>query len=221
MQIELSTILIKYFISLAIIGAIIYFKRKQNGKLTTRLAISLIMALASLIPAIIEALFSNGEAGLASVPLLIASLVMALWPQKTDEQISSYTFKEKSDFIILVSIVIIYGFGSFMILQNPNSANGLYWILVSSIAFISIIILSHIILAITHKPEDKDERDNINSWRSSKNAYSILSVGIWICLAIILISQNIFTASFALFGTFILAEVVRLASSLFYYRYAP
>ncbi len=211
----------KWFISLAIIGAIIYFKRKRNGKLTPRLIISLIMALVSLIPGIIEAAFSNGKAGMASVPLLLASLIMALWPQKTDDQVSNYTFKEKSDFIILVSIIIIYGFASFMILQNPNSANGIYWILVSTIAFISIIILSHIILAISHKPEDNDERDNINSWRSSKNAYSILSVGIWISLALILITQNIFATSFALFGAFILAEVVRLASSLFYYRYAP
>lgn len=221
MQIELSIILMKWLISLAIIGSIIFFKRKHTGKLTPRLIIGFVMALASIIPAIIDALYTNGQAGYANIPLFLASLIMTLWPENNDEQVSNYTFQEKSDFIILVSIIIVYGCASFMIVQNFNSGNGLYWIILSSIAFAIITLLSHVLLAIFHKPEEKDERDEINSWRSAKNAYSILSVGIWISFAIILISHNIFASAFALFGAFILAEVVRLASSLFYYRYAP
>ena len=105
-----------------------------------------------IIPAIIDALYTNGQAGYANIPLFLASLIMTLWPENNDEQVSNYTFQEKSDFIILVSIIIVYGCASFMIVQNFNSGNGLYWIILSSIVFAIITLLSHVLLAISHKP---------------------------------------------------------------------
>jgi hypothetical protein len=81
-----------------------------------------------------------------------------------------------------------------------------------------IMTVSHIVLAVIRSPEATDERDRIIGWRSSRNGYVVMAIAAWGILMLVFVGATPGILAYALFGAFVLAELVRLASELAYSR---
>jgi hypothetical protein len=100
-----------------------------------------------------------------------------------------------------------------------GGAGGIAVGVLSAFALITVLsIIGHIVLAIAHRPEAEDERDRAIDLRSTRNAYIVLCVLMWVGPVFAIGSGNAFLAALSFFGAFLLSEFVRVASRLFYYR---
>jgi hypothetical protein len=208
-------------------AGILAFSSKQPvgerglNSLKGRLALGLATIGASSVPATIEALFSKGQMGLAGLPLAMIGLGLIFWKTGTSsaEQSHEFTFREKSTAISLALTVVLYGVGSALALANGGLAGGITWLVGSAFLMVILMGVSHAILGLLHKPEPEDERDQIVALRSSRNGYATLCVGIWFGLFMMLFSPTLPALALTIFGIFVLAEAVRMASFLIYARF--
>lgn len=209
------------------IAGLLYVLNRRNDASTDmqssrrRMVLGLMMIGASSIPAAIEALSSGGNFGLAGLPLALAGIGVVFWKRKPVgvERYSEFTFREKSTAISLVLIVLLYGLGSIFAAANGGLHNVIAWHIPSTLAMMILMAVSHAILAIKHRPEAQDERDQSVAMRSARNGYTVLSIGVWLCLAMILLAPDIPAIALMIFGAFVLAEIVRMASTLLYSRF--
>jgi hypothetical protein len=129
------------------------------------------------------------------------------------------SFREKSAWINLVAIVLVYGFYAWRLWGAPPTRLGAIAALIgSTILMIIISVTGHVALAIGRRPEAIDERDALVGLRSARNGFHALAAGVWAVIFLAIASPNPIFLAYAALGAFVLAEVVRLASSLVYYR---
>lgn len=210
-----------------IIAGLLYLSNRQQEispvirSSMRRLAIGLVMVGASSIPAAIEALSSNGQFGLAGLPLALAGVAVIFWKKQLadEEHIREFTFREQSTAISLILVVLLYGIGSAFALADGGLQSGIAWLVMSTFLLIILMAISHMILAIKHHPEPDDERDQTVALRSARNGYTALCVGVWFCLGMLFIAPDTQAIALSIFGVFVLAEIVRMASSLIYFRF--
>ena len=129
-------------------------------------------------------------------------------------------FREMSIVAQIVAIVAVSGFYGVCYWGQrftPVTAMG---VLVGMTALMSIIgIVSHAAIRIWAAPEKPDERDLLVNLRGSRNAFRAMAAGVWCVLLLIIAQQPPGLLFYALLGVFALAELVRLGSQLFYYRF--
>jgi len=210
-----------------IIAGLLYLSNRQQEispaarSSKQRLAIGLAMVGASSVPAAIEALSSNGQYGLAGLPLALAGVGVIFAKKRLEdgEHIPEFTFREKSTAISLVLVVLLYGIGSAFALAGSGLQSVIAWLVASTFLLIILMAISHMILAIRHHPEPEDERDQTVALRSARNGYTALCVGVWLCLGLLFFAPGIQAIALSIFGVFVLAETVRMASSLIYSRF--
>lgn len=130
------------------------------------------------------------------------------------------TFREKSTVVQIAAILLVYGFFAARCWGHPLPYGASLGILIGiTVCMILIMVPAHIALAIQRKPEKPDERDSIVAVRGTRNAYFTLGVGVWIVLFMIMLQTSYGLLFCAAMGTFALAELVRLGSQLYYYRF--
>jgi hypothetical protein len=129
------------------------------------------------------------------------------------------SFREKSAWINLAAIVLVYGYYGWRLWGAPPTPMSAITLLIgSTILMIIISIAGHIAAAIGQRPEMVDERDVLVGLRSARNALYALSAGVWAVIFLAIASPNPIFLAYAALGAFVLAEVVRLISALAYYR---
>jgi hypothetical protein len=79
-------------------------------------------------------------------------------------------------------------------------------------------IAAHIFFALQARPEGADERDRGVDRLAQRNAYFVLFGSVWAVLGMALAAMAPLTLAYALVGAIVLAELVRFASQLVYYR---
>ena len=130
----------------------------------------------------------------------------------------SMTFREGSAALVVVATALGVGLFFWHALTTGGAA-GIALGVLSGLAVITVLlIIGHIVLAIARRPEAEDERDRAVDLRSTRNAYIVLCAMTWIAPWFAIISANAFLAAMSFIGAFLLAEFVRVASKLFYYR---
>lgn len=131
------------------------------------------------------------------------------------------TFREKTLVAQILSILVVYGAYTIQLWGRAPTPGGAFRFLIGATVLMSLIgIVSHVVLALRHTPENADERDRAVQLRGSRNAYPVLAVGTWCVLMLALIQTSYGMLSYAIIGVFALAELVRLGSQLVYYRIA-
>ena len=129
------------------------------------------------------------------------------------------TYREKTaaaSLAITTRAFAAYGFWAF---QQPRSTGEAVQALVGIIvAQIVVQIIVHILFAIQGRPEGVDERDRMVERLAQRNAYFVLFGSIWAVLGMALEALPGLTIAYGLLATLVLAELVRFASQLFYYR---
>ncbi|WP_299076044.1 hypothetical protein [uncultured Paraglaciecola sp.] len=150
------------------------------------------------------------------------------------------SFREKSIWISLLSSVVIFGNYFFNIITLPSLPVEVAKLTVlgfSIRAIIFIIIVEtffQVTLAICNRKEaelDADERDKLFQYKSNSVSYSILIIGVFMTLGLIVLMEinpaivdqfsalkvPLLTMQVLLFS-FIFSEVIRFSTQLYFYR---
>ncbi len=132
------------------------------------------------------------------------------------------TFREKSAVAQLAAIAVVFGFFGYIGVRHQADAQtlrGTVGILMGiTMGMIAVSIVSHIAIALYTRPEKPDERDRIVELRGHRNGYLAMGVGVW-CVLLLTVAQRPYsTLCYAILGAFAVAEIIRLASQLYYYR---
>ncbi|HEV7690875.1 MAG TPA: hypothetical protein VGO52_08640 [Hyphomonadaceae bacterium] len=214
------------FLALAVVLFQASRKAEKEGRKSRHL---MWMAAASLalggaaIPAAIQFIATEGKMWWAGAPLAFIALALGFQSIRVERPKGPAlaTFREKSAAVSVAAILLIYGWATVGVLQAPLELEGAFGFLVgTSVMMIIVMALSHTVLAILREPEKQDERDKLVGWRSTRNGYVVMTVGVWAVLALVFAQAPLGVLAYALLGLFVLAELVRLASELVYYRLA-
>jgi hypothetical protein len=143
---------------------------------------------------------------------------------------SRRSFREKSIVTQIVMILAVYGYFGVRLWgfwDQPSTSSAVAATVIAigaligiTICMIIIGVASHIALALYARPETPDERDRVIGLRGSRNACGVLAVGVWCVLFLAITHASYGLLFYAIMGIFVLAELVRLGSQLFYYRFA-
>ncbi len=153
-------------------------------------------------------------------------LLARRWARRASRPAAA-TFREKSIVVQIVSILAVYaffgvhlwGFWDQPSMSSAAAGATVVFALVGiTICMIIIVIASYIALIFYARPETPDERDRVIGLRGSRNAYGVLTVGIWCVLYFAITGVPHGALLYAIMAAFALAELVRLGSQLFYYR---
>jgi hypothetical protein len=131
------------------------------------------------------------------------------------------SFREKSAWVNLVAILLVYGFFGWQLWgAQPTRIGAISLLIGSTILMIIVSIVGHIAVSIGQRPEAVDERDVLVGLRSARNGFHALAAGVWAVIFLAIASPNPILLAYAALGAFVLAEIVRLISALAYYRTA-
>lgn len=138
------------------------------------------------------------------------------------------SLQEKSLWVSVASVIIIFGYYfiyAFQILFDKSETNkieilGLFIGIL--IFFIFVQVLFNILIGIFTRGRDTDERDRLIELKSTRIAYFVLAVGIWITISYSLIPieslVNPLILAHILGFCFVVAEIVSYIAQLIYYR---
>ncbi len=146
-------------------------------------------------------------------------------PTATTSREKRTGFREKSAMLQIVAILVVYGVYGVRLWDfwrasaGPVTVIAIAALIAITIWMIIIGIASHIALVLYMRPEMPDERDRLIDLRGSRNAYFALAAGVWCLLLLAIADPPHGLLFYAIMATFALAEIVRLGSQLFYYRF--
>ena len=133
------------------------------------------------------------------------------------------SFEEKSIWITLVSMLVIFGY-YFVVAARMKSAGSsavveFVPLFVSVVVLmVVVIVIGHIVVAIASRPEGRDERDRLIEWRAESNASWVLGVGVLAGIWSVATSVDNVWIAHLLLLFLISSEVVKSVSKLLYYR---
>jgi hypothetical protein len=129
------------------------------------------------------------------------------------------TYREKSAAASLAITAIAFAAYGFWAFQQPRSTGDAVMALIGLIVVqIVVQVIAHVLFAVQARPEGVDERDRMVERLAQRNAYFVLFGSVWAVLGMALEALPGLTIAYGLIATIVLAELVRFASQLFYYR---
>jgi uncharacterized membrane protein len=147
----------------------------------------------------------------------VVSTYIDIMSNETDIGLS---FQEKSIWLTLAANAAVYAFYFWRALAigdgDPARVGALFGEVV--VLLIAIMAVGHAVLAIRHRPERKDERDQRVATKAARNAYYVLASGGFCALGVAALSVGTFWYAHALLAALVLAEITKGASQLVYYR---
>ncbi len=133
------------------------------------------------------------------------------------------SFREKSAWISILSISVIYGFYFWSVIHAGPKAGGFHFggLLMTVIALVVLEVVLHIAAAIFNPKEaqaPRDERDKLIELRSMRVAYSGLATGIAFACFFGAFTPPIIFNTNALLFILVTAEILRYACQVIQYR---
>ncbi|MFT3699987.1 MAG: hypothetical protein QM831_42980 [Kofleriaceae bacterium] len=129
------------------------------------------------------------------------------------------TFQEKSLWVQLVSTVVIYAVYFVLAVRMGEGDPRVGVLFVGTVIAMAVVnAVVHAVLAVMKRPEKADERDRQISLRATKYSYAVLTVGVWCALTVCAMTLGTFWIAHVGLAAFILAEIVRFASQLVFYK---
>jgi hypothetical protein len=125
------------------------------------------------------------------------------------------TYREKSAAASIAAILLGYGLYAVRLLGAPLTS---FHAVAALIGSTILVVIIHVVFTIKARPEAVDERDRIVGLRSVRNGYYVLAACLWGVAMLALTGRPPVLLAYALVAGFAVAEVVRYASQLIYYR---
>lgn len=133
------------------------------------------------------------------------------------------TFHEKSALGSLVAILLV--FGNFFakayevfVGESTDGSGMAVGVVVSVVLVIVIQIVYHIVLTIWQGAETQDERGRLIELKSTRIQHFLLTFGVFVSVASLLLSVAPFQVAYVLMAAFILSEIAGHVALLYYYR---
>jgi len=131
------------------------------------------------------------------------------------------SFPEKSLWLQLVGLVVVFGvyFATVLPAMTADvtpSQIALFVLVV--IALAALQAAGHIAIAIADRRTDTDERDRVIALKGTRNAAYVLATGVFFSLCAALVIDGNSAFMHILLGSWVLAELVGIASQLVMYR---
>ena len=133
------------------------------------------------------------------------------------------SFEEKSVWITLASLLTVFGYyfvvaGGLLAEGVTELAPYLPLLVVTVVLLVVVLVAAHTIVAIASRPDGRDERDRIISWRAEHNSSWLLATGVLGAIFGLALSiEAVWIANGLMFALF-LSEVLGHSLQLFYYR---
>ena len=136
------------------------------------------------------------------------------------------SFREKSQWIVLVALVVAYAryFAHVLPDHGPDVAPGDIRLFIGAVVTLVILqVAGHVLLAIATRREvargvQRDERDRLVDLRAGRVGAHVLAVAVVTALSTALLVPGNFAFMHVLFGGWVLAHVVEIATGLVLYR---
>ena len=128
-----------------------------------------------------------------------------------------------------VSLVVVLAIGSYfianlltMLPSDESVPDGALSLTLNTIVLIAVVEagLQTVLFIGAGKVEDSSEHDTTVAAKAARNAYLVLTVGVFAAFASMFADFTPFDMGSLLMSTFLLAEIVKFASQIVYYRHS-
>lgn len=143
---------------------------------------------------------------------------------RTHRQEINAPFRAKSAGVSLIAVIIIglyYLANAISLLPgDENIPDGALGLAITAVVLIAVVeALLQIVLFIgAGRIEERTERDDTIAAQSARNAYWVMTFGVFATFTGMFAGLTPFEMGILLLGAFFLAEIVKFASQLIYYR---
>jgi hypothetical protein len=134
------------------------------------------------------------------------------------------SYQEKSILGSLLAVGVVFGYYFATVLRDISRSEfdcaslPIGRLVLAVVAIVVIEIVYHILLALESKPEPKDERDTLIASKAYRNAYFLLSAGIFVVMCAVMLAFKPFLIVNLVLFVWVLAELAQFVTQLFYYR---
>jgi hypothetical protein len=133
------------------------------------------------------------------------------------------SFEERSVWIQLISMLLVLG--GYFVVAGQMLAAGVTALpayvpvfVAAVILMVIVIVAGHVAVALASRPDGRDERDRLISWRAESNSGWLVATGVLTGISAMIVAvPNVWVAHLLLLSLF-LAEVLKLVLQLVYYR---
>lgn len=142
------------------------------------------------------------------------------------------TFQEKSLWVSLLSIGVLYGYYFYEVASGAQepSLSAMLWTMIGIIVLLIVVeIVCHAVIGSFHAPEKLDERDRLIEARAGRISHFMLAAGVVVVLGRMVIGGALqeadATLQIPLFETanmllfvLVVSELVHIGGRIFFYR---
>jgi hypothetical protein len=133
------------------------------------------------------------------------------------------SFEEKSVWVQLIAMVI--GLGAYFVIAARMMAEGVTALpayaglfIAATVFMVVLLIVGHILAAVSGRVEGRDERDRIISWRAEHNSSWLLATGVLCAITAMVIGIEPVWVVHCLFASLVASEILGYLLQLVYYR---
>jgi len=131
------------------------------------------------------------------------------------------SFQEKSLWLMFAGLLGAFGLYFATVLPRPTvdvmpPQVGIF--VVAVVWLVVVQIAGHIVLAIVDRRSEADERDRLIALKGMRNGGFVLATGVFFALCAALLTRGNFVFTHLLLASWVLAQLVEIASQLYLYR---
>lgn len=131
------------------------------------------------------------------------------------------SFKEKSLWLMFVSLIAVFGFYFAAVLPASTTSvmpdQIVFFVMVVAMLVV-VQVVGHTVIAIRDRRMQTDERDRMIKLKGTRNASYVLATGVFLALCTALFTEGNFIFTHVLLGFWVLAQLVEIGSQLYFYR---
>jgi hypothetical protein len=139
----------------------------------------------------------------------------------SEEDTMNVSFQEKSLWLMLVSLVGVFGFYFVTVLPAQAANVQPQQIALFVLAVVMLVVMQvagHVVIAIVDRRSATDERDRLIALKGTRNGSFVLATGVFLALCAALVTDGNFVFVHLLLGFWVLAQLVEIGSQLYLYR---
>lgn len=131
------------------------------------------------------------------------------------------SFQEKSLWLVLVSLAVVFAgyFALALPLRTADVNAAQVGLFVAAVVLLVVLqIAGHLVVALVDRDDRTDERDRFIALKGMRNAGYVLATGVFFALCTAVATTGNFATAHVLLASWVVAQMVEIASQLWYYR---
>jgi len=133
------------------------------------------------------------------------------------------SFEEKSVWVQLVSLVVVLG--GYFVVSGIMLSRGVVVLVpyvplftAAVVLMVVVLVIGHVVAALTSKPEKRDERDRLIGWRAESNSSWMMATGMFAAITALILGVEAVWVVHLLLASMFISETLKLLLQIRYYR---